>query len=174
MTSYSEKGIKPDDGRFVHFDHVVFWVGNAKQAASYYCVHLGFEPFAYRGLETGSRQVVSHVVKQNNVIFEFQSALNPDNQEMGAHLVRHGDGVKDIAFTVENIDWIVKKAKDRGAVIVRDIHDETDEDGTIRSATVKTFGDTSHTFVERIKFKGLYLPHYKRSPLNVSYSYNYR
>ena len=169
MTSYAEKGVKPEKGRFVHFDHIVFWVGNAKQAASYYCVHLGFEPFAYRGLETGSRQVVCHVVRQNDVIFEFQSALNPGNEEMGSHLVRHGDGVKDIAFSVENIDWIIDKAKAKGAVVVRDIHEECDEDGTVRLATVKTFGDTTHTFVERTQYKGLYLPQYKRSLLNVSH-----
>ena len=37
------------------------------QAASYYCSKLGFEPLAYKGLETGSREVVSHVVKQGQV-----------------------------------------------------------------------------------------------------------
>lgn len=37
------------------------------QAASYYCNKLGFEELAYRGLETGSRDVVSHVVKQDKV-----------------------------------------------------------------------------------------------------------
>ncbi|XP_054155431.1 4-hydroxyphenylpyruvate dioxygenase-like [Oppia nitens] len=163
MTSYTDKGVKPENGRFVHFDHIVFWVGNAKQAALYYSVYLGFTPYAYRGLETGSREVVAHVVKQNDVIFEFQSALNPGNEEMGAHLVRHGDGVKDIAFSVENIDFIVDKAKARGAVIVKDIHEEKDENGTVRLATVKTFGDTTHTFVERTNYRGLYLPNYKPS-----------
>lgn len=59
--------LQPDGGRFVHFDHVRFWVGNAKQASQWYCVHFGFEPYAYRGLETGSRSVVSHVVRQNKV-----------------------------------------------------------------------------------------------------------
>jgi len=33
------------------------------QAAFHYCTHLGFEPFAYRGLETGERNIVSHAVK---------------------------------------------------------------------------------------------------------------
>ena len=167
MTSYLEKGSKPESGRFVNFDHIVFWVGNAKQAAHYYCVHLGFEPFAYRGLETGSREVVCHVVRQNDVIFEFQSALNPGNEEMGRHLVQHGDGVKDIAFSVENIDWIVAKAKAKGALVVKDLHQESDENGSVRMATVKTFGDTTHTFIERTHYRGLYLPNYKKSFLNV-------
>jgi 4-hydroxyphenylpyruvate dioxygenase len=167
MTSYEDKGVKPERGKFLHFDHITFWVGNAKQAAAFYCVHMGFEPFAYKGLETGSREVVSHVVRQNDILFEFQSALNPENVEMGSHLVTHGDGVKDIAFTVEDIDFIISKAKERGAVVVQDITEESDENGRVRLATVRTFGDTTHTFVERANYNGLYLPGYKNPTLNV-------
>lgn len=57
---------------------------------------------------------------------------------MGAHLVRHGDGVKDIAFSVEDLDAIVQAAKDRGVSIVRDIWEENDEFGVVRFATVQT------------------------------------
>lgn len=57
---------------------------------------------AYRGLETGSRQVVSHVVRQDKIFFVFQSPLEPDNVEMNAHIAKHGDGVRDIAFTVDD------------------------------------------------------------------------
>uniref|UniRef100_A0A8C9N695 4-hydroxyphenylpyruvate dioxygenase n=1 Tax=Serinus canaria TaxID=9135 RepID=A0A8C9N695_SERCA len=108
QTSYTDKGEKPQRGRFIHFHSITFWVGNAKQAASYYCNKLGFEELAYRGLETGSREVVSHVVKQDKIVFVFSSALNPGNEEMGEHLVKHGDGVKDIAFEVEDCDFIVQ------------------------------------------------------------------
>uniref|UniRef100_A0A665X156 4-hydroxyphenylpyruvate dioxygenase n=1 Tax=Echeneis naucrates TaxID=173247 RepID=A0A665X156_ECHNA len=81
---------------------------NAKQAASFYCNKLGFEPLAYQGLETGNRDVVSHAVKQGKIIFVFSSALNPGNKEMGDHLVKHGDGVKDVAFAVEDCDLLVQ------------------------------------------------------------------
>ena len=57
---------------------------------------------------------------------------------MGAHLVRHGDGVKDIAFRVEDLDAIVQAAKDRGVSVVRDIWEENDEFGVVRFATVQT------------------------------------
>lgn len=86
-------------GRIKQFDHITFWVGNAKQAASYYCLEMGFRPIAYRGLESGSRRIAAHVIKQNKIIMVFMSALEPENEEnkaMGAHLVTHGDGVKDI------------------------------------------------------------------------------
>ncbi|PNF18444.1 4-hydroxyphenylpyruvate dioxygenase [Cryptotermes secundus] len=161
MTTYTDKGPKPDRGRFLHFDHLTFWVGNAKQAASYYCMRLGFEPLAYQGLETGSRKVAAHVVRQNKIIFVFTSAYEPYSGEMGRHLVRHGDGVKDVAFTVEDLDSIVERAKERGAKMIKDIWEESDETGTVRFARVQTYGDTTHTFVERSNYNGIFLPGYK-------------
>ncbi|RXN18361.1 4-hydroxyphenylpyruvate dioxygenase-like protein [Labeo rohita] len=158
MTSYTDKGEKHEQGRFVCFDHITFWVGNAKQAASYYCDKLGFEPLAYRGLETGSRDAVSHAVKQGKIIYVFTSALNPGNKEMGDHLVKHGDGVKDVAFTVENCDFLVEKARDRGAVIIKEPHVVEDKFGRVKLAVLQTYGDTTHTFVERTGYNGLFLP----------------
>lgn len=114
------------------------WVGNAKQAAGFYCARFGFEPLGYRGLETGSRKLASHAVKQNKIVFVFESAYEPDDKEMSQHLARHGDGVRDIAFSVEDIDTIVRIAKQRGAKIVKDIWEEKDEHGTVRMATVQT------------------------------------
>uniref|UniRef100_A0A3P9LQF2 4-hydroxyphenylpyruvate dioxygenase n=1 Tax=Oryzias latipes TaxID=8090 RepID=A0A3P9LQF2_ORYLA len=143
---------------FLCFDHITFWVGNAKQAASYYCNKLGFEPLAYQGLETGSREVVSHAVKQGKIIYVFSSALNPGNKEMGDHMVKHGDGVKDIAFTVEDCDFLVQKARERGANIIKEPHTLEDKKGKVRLAVLQTYGDTTHTFVERTGYKGLFLP----------------
>lgn len=145
-------------GRLINFDHITFWVGNAKQAAAYYCTHLGFEPFAYKGLETGSREVVSHVVRQDKILFLFQSPLNPGSSEMSNHMSQHGDGVKDIAFNVEDIDAVVSAARSRGATIVRDVWTEKDKNGSVRFAIIQTFGDTTHTLVERGSYKGLFLP----------------
>jgi len=163
-TNYTDKGPKPDRGRFISFDHIEWWVGNAKQAASYYCARLGFQPLAYKGLETGSRKVACHAVKQESVVFVFKSPYEPDSAEstiMGPHLVKHGDGVKDVAFTVEDLDGIVQKAREKGAKIVKEIWSESDEGGTVRFATVQTYGDTTHTLVERGDYKGKFLPGYK-------------
>merc|ERR1712168_29893 len=163
-TNYEDKGRKPDRGRFLHFDHIEWWVGNAKQAASYYCARLGFEPLAYQGLETGSRKVASHVVRQKDTIFVFKSAYEPGSEEcktMGEHLVAHGDGVKDVAFSVEDLDGIMEKCKAKGVKVVKDIWTEEDDGGKVRFATVQTYGDTTHTFVERSGYKGLFLPGYK-------------
>ncbi|KAK2166265.1 hypothetical protein LSH36_40g08003 [Paralvinella palmiformis] len=167
MTTYNNRGPKPESGKFLDFDHVTFWVGNAKQAASHYCVRLGFEPFAYKGLETGSRDVVAHVIRQDKIFFVFMSQLQPNiPKEMAEHLVMHGDGVKDIAFSVEDLDAIYKRAIERGAVSVKEPFDESDEHGTVRKATIQTYGDTTHTFIDRSKYKGEFLPGYKK-PLHI-------
>jgi len=89
-------------GRYHGFDHIVFWVGNAKQAASFYCTRFGFKPVAYRGLETNHRDIVSHVVQLDKIFFVFQSPLNPGEMLLNGHIAKHGDGARDVAFTVDN------------------------------------------------------------------------
>uniref|UniRef100_A0A3B4V0I6 4-hydroxyphenylpyruvate dioxygenase n=2 Tax=Seriola dumerili TaxID=41447 RepID=A0A3B4V0I6_SERDU len=144
----------------------------AKQAASFYCDKMGFEPLAYKGLETGSREVVSHVIRQDKIIFAFESPLNPGNEVMGEHLIKHGDGVKDIAFQVEDCDFLIKTAKERGAAVVKEPWVEQDSHGRVKYAVVQTYGDTTHTLIEYLgPYKGLFLPTYKeplfRDPLLV-------
>ncbi|XP_065831388.1 4-hydroxyphenylpyruvate dioxygenase-like [Oscarella lobularis] len=161
MTTYTDKGPRPEVGKFIAFHHISFWVGNAKQASQWYCVRFGFHPFGYKGLETKSRQVVSHAIQQDDIIFVFHSPLEPNNDEMGRHLVVHGDGVKDVAFSVENCRGIYKRAIEKGAKSVREPWEESDENGTVIFATIQTYGDTTHTFIELTNYKGTFLPNYK-------------
>lgn len=165
MTSYEDKGPRPERGRFLNFDHLTFWVGNALQAATFYCIKMGFQPVAYRGLETGSRRIVEHVVEQNKIRLIFQSPYDPGHSEMTEHMVRHGDAVKDVAFAVDDMQGIVQKAKEMGGHVIRDIWEETDEDGTVRFAIIQTYGDTTHTLVERGTYRGIFLPGYHSSPI---------
>ncbi|XP_076434744.1 4-hydroxyphenylpyruvate dioxygenase-like [Babylonia areolata] len=164
MTTYTDKGPKPEAGRFVCFDHITFWVSNAKQAAAHYIARLGFEPFMYKGLETGSRKVAAHAIKQNKIIFVFQSMLEPGvPTDIGEHLVKHGDAVKDVAFEVEDLDAIYKRAVQCGAQVVAEPWEEKDEKGTVRMARIKTYGDVTHTLIDRSNYKGPFLPGYQRA-----------
>ncbi|XP_072272021.1 4-hydroxyphenylpyruvate dioxygenase [Pyxicephalus adspersus] len=158
MTSYTDKGEKHEHGRFLRFHSITLWVSNAKQAASFYCNKLGFEPLAYKGLETGSRELVYHAVKQDKILFVFVSPLTSGNKEFGAHLEKHGDGVKDVAFEVEDCDFLVQKAKERGAVIVKEPWIEEDKYGKVKFAIIQTYGDTTHTLVENLDYTGIFLP----------------
>ncbi|GBC41065.1 4-hydroxyphenylpyruvate dioxygenase [Rhizophagus irregularis] len=162
MTSYTNKGPKLDLGNYEGFDHIKYWVGNAKQAASYYCTKLGFKHIGYQGLETGVRDVVSHVVRQNSITFVFQSPLNPNDKLMSDHQSLHGDGVKDVAFTVDDARGLWENCVQRGGKSIREPWEERDENGVVIMATIGTYGDTVHTFVERKNYHGEFLPNFRR------------
>ncbi len=79
------------------------------------------EFYAYKGLETGDRDVVSHVVKKNDIILCFQSSYDPkDKNEIGKHISLHGDGVKDIAFAVEDCKKVIDLVRKRGVKILKE------------------------------------------------------
>ena len=160
MTSYADKGAKPEVGRYFGFHHITFWVGNAKQAAAYYCMRFGFQHVGYRGLETGHRTVCTHVIRNGSCFFSFQSPITPNNALMAAHQELHGDGVKDVAFEVDDARGIWEQAVKRGAKSVRAPWEEEDEHGNVVMATVATYGETEHTFVQRNGYKGVFLPGY--------------
>src|SRR3954454_1957329 len=80
-------------------DHVEFWVGNAKQAAFYFCQAYGFREVAYAGLETGVRDRTSVVVRQGRITLVLTGALGSQS-EIAAHHRRHGDGIRVIALSV--------------------------------------------------------------------------
>ncbi|KAI0243737.1 hypothetical protein L0F63_001363, partial [Massospora cicadina] len=148
-------------GSYHGFDHITFMVGNAKQAASYYVTRLGFKHIAYRGLETGHRDIATHVVAQDDIFFVFQSALNPGNLSFTQQLGAHGDNVKDVAFAVDDVRAIYELAIKRGARSIRAPWEESDNDGSVIMATVATYGDTEHTFVERKSYNGPFLPNFR-------------
>ncbi|HJT63465.1 MAG TPA: VOC family protein, partial [Candidatus Limnocylindria bacterium] len=95
-------------------DHVEFWVGNAKQAAHYFRALWGFTPVAYAGLETGIRDRASYVLVQNDIRFVFTAPISPDG-EVADHVRKHGDGVHDIAFSVDDVASAWRETTARGA-----------------------------------------------------------
>jgi 4-hydroxyphenylpyruvate dioxygenase len=140
-------------------DHVEFHVGNALQSAYFYVHALGFREVAYAGLETGVRDRRSHVLQQGRVRIVLTGALAPDH-EIGRHVAAHGDGVKDIALSVPDVDRAYAEATARGATGVRAPWTITDEHGTVRLASIAAYGETLHTFVDRSGYAGPFLPGY--------------
>ncbi len=137
--------------------HVEFWVGNAKQAAFFYRKAFGFSQLAYSGLETGNRQFASYVLAQEKVRFVISTPFDPDHAAT-EHIKRHGDGVRDIALLVEDADFAFQEAVRRGAEPAVEPHDLRDEHGTVRRASVKTYGDTLHSFISYSDYDGAFLP----------------
>jgi 4-hydroxyphenylpyruvate dioxygenase len=142
-------------------DFVEFYVGNAKQAAHFYKTAFGFESYAYCGLETGNKEYCSYVVKQDKIKLVLTSPFNPDS-EISHHIRRHGDGVKVIALWVDDARKAFEETTKRGAEVVMEPTVMKDENGEIVKASIKTYGDTIHTFVERKNYNGVFLPGFEK------------
>jgi 4-hydroxyphenylpyruvate dioxygenase len=135
---------------------------------------MGFERVAYRGLETGAKATASHVVRNGDVTFVFTSPLRsldqlssvpPEErqvlQEIHAHLEKHGDGVKDVAFEVDSVEQVFNAAVKNGATVVSGLKEVGDKNGVVGCATIRTYGDTTHTLVERSRYQGVFWPGYR-------------
>lgn len=141
-------------------DYLEFYVGNARQAAYYYQSAFGFQPLAYRGLETGDRDTESYAVAQGNIRFVFTSPLHSQS-EIGRHLDRHGDGVRVCALTVEDATGAYQTAVGKGAHSFYEPRIEKDEQGKVTRSAIRIYGDTIHVFVERKHYPGVFLPGYR-------------
>ena len=142
--------------------HVEMWVGNAKQAAYFYREAFGFRQIAYSGLETGLRDRCSYALEQGQAKLVLTSSWVPDS-EICQHVQKHGDGVKDICFHVDDTDRTFDEVVSRGAEPVAEPYDITGRHGVVRRATIKTYGDTVHSFVSDKGYNGPFLPGYEES-----------
>lgn len=156
-------------------DYVEFYVGNAKQAAHFYKTAFGFQSYAYRGLETGSKDTVSYVLKQDKIRLVLTTPLT-SKHPINDHIVKHGDGVKVIALWVDDARSAFVETTKRGAKSYMEPTVETDEFGEVVRAGIYTYGETVHMFVERKNYNGQFMPgfvkwesDYNPSPVGLKY-----
>ena len=142
------------------WDHLELYVGNAKQAAYFYEHAFGFTRTAYAGPETGVRDRASYVLEQGDIRFVVTSGLRGDT-EVTRFACSHGDGVKDVALEVPDATDAYRQAVQRGARGVAEPHWEEDDFGRIELATIATYGENVHTFVNRSEYTGPYMPGYR-------------
>lgn len=148
-------------------DHIEFYVGNAKQAAYFYRTAFGFQLTAYAGLETGVRDRASYVLQQGKIRFVLTTPYHPSNP-IADHIALHGDGVKVLALWVDDAQKAWSETTRRGAVSIQEPTVLEDEHGQVVVTTIKTYGDTVHTFVERKNYRGVFMPGYV--PVETSYN----
>ena len=156
-------------------DHVELYVGNAKQAAHYYMSAWGFQPLAYSGLETGSKDRVSYVLQQDKIRLVLTSPLKSGG-DINRHINAHGDGVKAIALWVDDATKSFKETVKRGAEPYMEPKILQDEHGQVTVSGIHIYGETVHLFVERSKYKGPFMPgfqawepHYRPSDVGLKY-----
>lgn len=155
---------KPDSGAdFLPLqgtDYVEFYVGNAKQAAHFYKTAFGFQSVAYAGPETGSKDKVSYVLRQQKLTFVFTTALRPDHP-IAQHVQLHGDGVKALALRVDDAAGAWNETTARGGSSCMEPVTLADKWGEVVLSGIHTYGDTIHLFVERNNYKGPFMPGFK-------------
>ncbi len=147
-------------------DYIEFYVGNAKQAAFFYRTAFGFQLVAYAGPETGVRDRASYVLQQGKIRFVLTTPMHPDS-DINAHIAKHGDGVKVMALWVDDAEKSWKETTSRGAKNAGEPRTLTDSFGEVKTASIHTYGDTIHTFVERRNYSGPFMPGYE--PMTDNY-----
>lgn len=138
-------------------DYIEFYVGNAKQAAHFYKTAFGFQSLAYAGPETGVKDKVSYVIRQNKITFVLTTPLRTDN-EIADHIYKHGDGVKVIALKVDDATSAWKETTSRGAQSYLEPKVMQDETGEVIMSGIHIYDDSVHLFVERRNYTGLFMP----------------
>ncbi len=141
-------------------DHVRFFVGNARQSAYFYRNAFGFDVVAYAGLETRLRHEAGYVLRQGEITFVLASPLSGNHPE-SRRLIVHGDGVQDIALEVDDVTASYESAVARGAAGLKPPTLLEDEHGVYEFATIRAYGDTTHSFVNRDRYHGVFAPGYK-------------
>jgi len=150
---------------FRGIDHIEFYVGNGYASSYFFTRALGFHPLATAGLETGRRDRQSFAVEQGEIRLVFTNALSPDGP-VAEHARLHGDAIHDVALAVDDAARAFERSVELGAIPIAEPRLTSDEFGRVRTAVVKTFGDTVHTLVERSGYDGPFLPGFRpwRSP----------
>jgi 4-hydroxyphenylpyruvate dioxygenase len=144
-------------------DHVEFYVGNARQAAYFYRAAFGMSLVAYAGPETGQRDRATYVVQQGKIRFALTTPLRSGNgNAVAEHVHRHGDAVRVIALWVDDARSAWEETTRRGASSVAEPSVLSDEHGQVVVSSIRTYGDTVHTFVERGAYSGPFLPGFRR------------
>ena len=139
------------------WDHLEFWVGNARAFSHLLVGGFGFEYLAYRGPETGTRDRVSYLLAQGSVRVVVTAGLGPGSEVVG-HVGRHGDGVRTVALAVHDVAGALASARAGGAAVVEDPAEVADEDGVVGRSAVATYGETALAFVDRSGYRGCFEP----------------
>ncbi|WP_336514252.1 4-hydroxyphenylpyruvate dioxygenase [Pollutibacter soli] len=142
-------------------DYIELYVGNAKQAAHYYRTAFGYQPLAYSGPETGDKNKVSYVLRQQKITLMLTTALHEKNT-IADHVYRHGDGIKVIALRVDDATKSWTETTSRGGKSSIPPTEFSDKDGKVIISGIHTYGEVEHLFIERKNYDGVFLPGFRK------------
>jgi 4-hydroxyphenylpyruvate dioxygenase len=154
---------KADVMPLMGIDHVEYYVGNARQAAFFYSHAFGFKVTGYCGPETKVRDRASWLLEQGDARLVMTGGMGPESP-IAEHVLRHGDGVKDVALRVPDATYAYRYATEQGATGVLEPTAFEDEHGKVIRSAIAAYGDTIHSFIERENYSGPFLPGYRAEP----------
>jgi 4-hydroxyphenylpyruvate dioxygenase len=135
------------------WDHLEWWVGNARAVTAWLTSGFGFDVVAYAGPETGVPDRVSYVLASGDVRFVVTAGLDPEG-EVARHVLRHGDGIRHLAWQVHDAGRAAEAAARNGAEVAAEPVTVGGEAGSVTTAAIATYGETRHVFVDRTRWHG--------------------
>lgn len=145
----------------LEYDFVEYYVGMAKMVVYWHVKALGFRPIAYCGPETGYPDRCSYYIVKNNVKLVITSASQPSSYKIVSFVDLHGNGIKKIGISVNNVADYFDKAIRNGAVPLQNPDKLSDENGYVEQASIKVFDDNEIVFVNYDNYRGDFMPGYK-------------
>ncbi|MDJ0835759.1 MAG: 4-hydroxyphenylpyruvate dioxygenase [Acidobacteriota bacterium] len=149
----------------ITYAYIEFYVGMAKMVAYWHVKALGFELVAYRGPETGDPDKVSFLVAKNGINLVITSAATPACYEVLSFVDRHGNGVKRIAYRVENVEEAYRRAIAAGGVPRQDPKVTENENGRVVEAAIRLFDRKEIALFDGSQYNGIFKPGYE--PLSI-------
>jgi 4-hydroxyphenylpyruvate dioxygenase len=145
MTDARDSHHAPRSGAEVEsIHHVELYVSNSHQAAHFYRTALGFEIVGRLDSAGPSADRTSVAIRQGAIRLLLTAPLNASSG-VAEHLRVHGEGIKDIAFSVSDVDAAFARAVDAGARLVRAPANEAIGSGRVRTARIASCGVLEHT-----------------------------
>ena len=146
------------------WDHLEWWVGNARAVTAWLCGGFGFEVAAYSGPETGQPDRASYLLQQGDIRFVITAGLTPES-EVTRHVLAHGDGVRNLAWSVADPALALVTAERNGARVVAEPTTVEGDEGSVTTAAIATYGETNHVFVDRSNWHGTWGPSFRAERL---------
>lgn len=166
MSETTTKDTSTVASQILEWDHLEFWVGNARAATAWLASGFGFDVTAYSGPETGVRDRVSYLLEHGNIRFVVTAGLSSES-EVGRHVLAHGDGVRHLAWRVPDPAAALEAATKRGAREVQAPRTVERDDGAVTTAAIDAYGETRHVFVDRSQWNGTWGPGFSAERLPV-------
>lgn len=125
-------------------DHVHFYVKQA-EVTRHQLVHiLGCRPIATQTTAT----CYTEIFQQNHIAIAFSTPLQSQGV-VADYLRRHPAGIAEVGLRVRDLDRVMATAIAAGAEQLTPIQTHTEEQGQLRWAKIRGWGDLVHLLVER-------------------------